>query len=233
MIAPCDVLATLPFAAFWMGEQYWIEANEIEIIQSGALLLLESPNAVDYSPSLVIAATTGAAVGDQREACAVSAIMPNSVALIDTPVLAHLHAMQNPPRILHIAAHTIQRGDAPLFTGIQLHNEVLSVEQSFDLPLWGTELVTLSGCATASGMDSDAALFAFQSALLIAGSKRILCTLWPIADGIPGPLMNYFYHELQQGMNIPAALRATQLHFLQDPTYCHPALWAAFTTFRR
>jgi CHAT domain-containing protein len=134
---------------------------------------------------------------------------------------------------LHIAAHTIQRGDAPLFTGIQLSGEVLSVEESYDLPLWGTRLVTLSGCTTASGMESDASLFAFQSAFLIAGAQRVLCTLWPVADGAPARLMSFFYDLLAQGVNAPAALRKTQLQLLTEASYQHPALWAAFTLVRR
>ena len=160
--------------------------------------------------------------------------LPDSVLFIDAPALVYLTGLPAPPRLLHIAAHTLQRGDAPFFTAIQLSGEVLSVEQSYDLPLWGTELVTLSGCTTADGMASEAALFAFQSAFLIAGAQRVLCTLWPIADGMAGPIMHTFYTFLQTGIRPPDALRQTQLTLLQHPTtYRHPALWAAFTCIRR
>lgn len=233
LLAPCDLVAMLPFAAFWTGEKYWVETVEIELIQSGALLLLEHPTALAYTPPVVVAAASGAAMAVRQEASAVANELPGSTLFIDTLVIDHLQTLPNPPRILHIAAHSIQRADVPLFAGIQLGGEVLSVEQSFDLPLWGSELVTLSGCTTASGMESDASLFAFQSALLIAGAKRVLCTLWPIADGAAVLLMIHFYRLLQQGVDAPTALRQSQLHFLQEPAYHHPALWAAFTLIRR
>ncbi|MEZ4864348.1 MAG: CHAT domain-containing protein [Caldilineaceae bacterium] len=234
LVAPCDVLTLLPFAAFWTGSNYWIEEQALEFMQSGALLALEPAQMANYSPPLVIAASTGQATAVRQEAAALLDVLAESVTFIDAPVLPYWAGLQSPPRLVHIAAHTLQRGDAPLFTAIQLHGEVLSVEQSYELPLWGTELVTLSGCTTASGMESEASLFAFQSAFLIAGAQRVLCTLWPIADGMAGALMRHFYTLLQEGLTAPAALRQTQLDFLrQNNSYRHPALWAAFTCVRR
>jgi CHAT domain-containing protein len=233
LIAPCDLLATLPFAAFWTGTHYWIEQHELELIQSGALLLLDWPTALAYAPPVVAAAASGNATAVRAEAQLVADQLVDSALFVDRAVLTHLKELQRPPRLLHIAAHTIQRGDAPLFTGIQLSGEVLSVEESYDLPLWGTRLVTLSGCTTASGMESDASLFAFQSAFLIAGAQRVLCTLWPIADGTPARFMSFFYARLAQGLNAPAALRKTQLQLITEASYQHPALWAAFTLVRR
>ncbi len=233
LIAPCDVVAMFPFADFWTGEHYWLEAYELETIQSGALLLLPLPTASSYSPAIVIAATSEKIVAVREEAVAVASQIRSSIAFIDTPVLNYLDTLPSPPRMLHIAAHTIARGDAPFFSGIQLHGEVLSVEHCYDLPLWGSELVTLSGCATAGGMESDASLFAFQSALLVAGAKRVICTLWSIADELPSAMMTHFYQLLDAGLAAPTALRQTQRYFLAHPAYCHPALWAAFTCIRR
>ena len=234
LIAPCDALALLPFAAFWTGRSYWIEEQSIELIQSGALLALTPVQSNTYSRAVVVAAAAGQATAVRQEAMLLAETLPDSVLFIDAPALVYLTGLPAPPRLLHIAAHTLQRGDAPFFTAIQLSGEVLSVEQSYDLPLWGTELVTLSGCTTADGMASEAALFAFQSAFLIAGAQRVLCTLWPIADGMAGPIMHTFYTFLQTGIRPPDALRQTQLTLLQHPTtYRHPALWAAFTCIRR
>lgn len=233
LVAPCDALALLPFAAFWTGEHFWVSEVQIELAQCGAILLLPSARAVEYSPSVVIGATAGGADGVRAEAEAVSeALAPNAL-FLDLPALTYLDSLTAPPRALHIAAHTIHRGDAPFFSGLQLQGEVLSIEHCYDLPLWGTELVTLSGCSTAGGLESDAAIFAFQSACLLAGAQRVLCSLWPIADGMARPLMVHFYALLKAGMTVPAAVRQTQLHFLSQPESCHPALWAAFTSVRR
>lgn len=235
LIAPCDTLAMLPFVAFWTGKNYWIEEQELEFIQSGALLALEPVQAVSYSRPLVIAATAGQATAVRQEAAQLLDVVADSATFIDAPALSYWTGLQAAPRLVHIAAHTLQRSeDAPLFTAIQLSGEVLSVEQSYDLPLWGTELVTLSGCTTAGGMESESSLFAFQSALLIAGAQGVLCTLWPIADGMAGPLLRHFYQLLQIGSLAPVALRQTQLALLrQSITYRHPGLWAAFTCIRR
>lgn len=234
LVAPCDILSMLPFSAFWTGERYWIEQVEIELIQSGALFLLDTINVPTYSQSIIVAASSGQVTGVRKEAAQLATILEESALFIDAPVLNYLKNVQFPPRILHISAHTLQRGDLPIFSGIQLGGEVLSVEESYELPLWGTELVTLSGCTTANGMDSDASLFAFQSALLIAGAKRILCTLWPIADGVTGDVMCEFYKHLNRGSSPPTALRQFQLQFIYTSSAIkHPALWAAFTCIRR
>jgi len=233
LIAPCDLLAMLPFAAFWTGERYWVEEAELELIQCGMLLQLDCPLARDYTPPVVIAAASGDAVAVRAEAHAVAACFQRCTLFVDTPALTYLQQVAYPPRLVHIAAHTIQRGDAPLFTGIQLAGEVLSVEASYELPLWGTELVTLSGCTTAGGMESDASLFAFQTALLMAGAQRVLCTLWPIADGAAERFMVAFYTFVEEGLSIPSALRKSYVYMLAEPASQHPALWAAFTLVRR
>lgn len=233
LIAPCDTLSMLPFAAFWTGTHYLLHDFEIELIQSGALLLLSQPIAKIHSPSCVIAASAEKVIQVRDEARLVAQQLQTSVTFIDVAALHYLDALPMPPRILHIAAHTIQQSISPFFSGIQLSGEVLSVEHCFDLPLWGCELVTLSGCATAAGLESDAALFAFQSAFLLAGAKRILCSLWAIDDGLPGTIMETLYQKLNQGLPASAALRQTQQALLQSSTHCHPAVWAAFTSIRR
>jgi CHAT domain-containing protein len=169
----------------------------------------------------------------RAEAKAVAEALPTSITLIDSPALGYLRSLSAPPKIVHIAAHTLQRADAPLFTALQLAGEVLTVEQGYELPLTGTELVTLSGCTTASGQESESALLAFQSAFLLAGAQRVLTTLWPIADDAATTWMTFFYRALADGLLVPQAIQQTQQQCLADPALCHPALWAPFTSTRR
>jgi CHAT domain-containing protein len=233
LIAPCDPLFLLPFAALWDGQQFWGEGTQIELIPSGALLGVAPPKAAGYSSPLIVAATTGAMTAVRAEAHAVAEAMPASIAFIDTPALDYLRSLPTPPKVLHIAAHSLQRADAPLFTGLQLAGEVLTVEQSYELPLAGTELVTLSGCTTAGGQESESALLAFQTAFLLAGAHRVLATLWPIADDASTIWMTLFYQALAGGLTVPQALQQTQRQCLADPALCHPALWAPFISTRR
>lgn len=233
LIAPCDPLFLLPFAAFWDGRQFWGETHQLELIPSGALLATPPLVAATHSPPLIIAASSGAMTAVRMEAACVAETLPASVVFMDAPALHYLRILQSPPRILHIAAHSLIRADAPLFTGLQLAGEVLTVEQCYELPLRGTELVTLSGCTTASGQESESALLAFQTAFLLAGAQRVLTTLWPIADDAAVLWMAHFYRGLATGLTVPQAMQRTQQHFWADPALCHPALWAPFTSTRR
>jgi CHAT domain-containing protein len=233
LIAPCAPLFLLPFAAFWDGQRFWAEADQIELIPSGALLAIPQPSTPMYSPPLIIAAAAGNMTAVRREANAVAAALPESITFLDTPALAHISTRQTPPRLLHIAAHTILRDDAPIFSGLQLAGEVLTVEACYTLPLQGTELVTLSGCTTAGGQESESSLLALQSAFFVAGAQRVLSSLWPVADDATAVWMDHFYRFLARGLTIPQAVQQTQGHLLADPSFSHPAIWAAFACARR
>lgn len=236
LIAPCEPLFSLPFAAFWNGKRYLVEEWQIEMIPSGGFLALPpdlSSKAVS-TPVVIAASADGALLGARAEAQAVAARLPDSVRFIDQPgALDYLHSMAAPPRIVHIAAHSLRRNDAPIFSALQLTGEVLTVEQCYDLPLHGTALVTLSGCSTNMGQDSGGALLAFQSALFVAGAKQIVSTLWPIPDRATAQWMEHFYQQLATGSTPAAALQQTQLTLVSDPDYSHPALWSAFVCTRR
>lgn len=233
LLAPCAPFTLLPFAALWDGAHFWMEKCQIEFILSGALLALPRSTPPSHSPPLIVAAATDAMTAVRGEAQAVAAILPGSISLVDQPVIDYLRALTTPPQLLHIAAHTVLRQDAPLFTGLQLTGEVLAVEQCYELPLAGTRLVTLSGCTTAAGLEGDASLLAFQSAFLLAGAQQILTTLWPVADTVTTAWMSHFYHCFAQGLTVAQAVQQTQRAFQTTPTYSHPAYWAAFACTRR
>lgn len=233
LIAPCAPLFLAPFAAFWDGNHFWTESCQLEMIQSGGMLALAAPTHGATSPPLVIAASSGAMQAVRTEALQVAAALPSSITYLDTPVIDHLRQLHAPPRLLHFAAHSLIRDDAPLFSGLQLTGEVLAVEACYDLPLAGTELVVLSSCATAAGLESDAMLLAFQSAFFVAGAARVLASLWPITDEATPVWMAHFYQYLTAGSPVAEALQRTQQTLLQEPAYAHPAIWASFAVSRR
>lgn len=160
---------------------------------------------------------------------AIRRALPQATSLVDVPgALDVLQRLREPPRILHIAAHSVLRDDAPIFSALQLSDALLSVEQCYELPLAGTELVSLSACTTASGLETGGALLAFQSAFLIAGARSVLSSLWPIDDEAAAMFMHQLYGQIAAGLPPPAALRAAQLALLRDPATDHPAIWAPF-----
>ena len=236
LIAPCDPITLLPFSALWDGKEYLCQQWRIEMIQSGALLTLPQENEGARGESVIIASTAnGKILQTAHEAKKIATLLPDSELFIDKPgTLMQLTQFTSAPKFLHIAGHTIPNNDAPIMWAFQLTDEVLSVEQSYELPLEGTELVTLSGCTTASGLENGGALLAFQSAFFVAGARRVLSSLWPIQDDTSISLwMEHFYRLLALDVTAPDALQLTQIHFLSDPFYSHPAMWAAFVCARR
>lgn len=230
LIAPCYPLFLLPFAALWDGANYLVERFVIEFIPSGALLSLPPTTTEKLTtPWVITTSAAGALAATYREAEAILTAFPTAVAFVDrSGAVEALMQLSDSPRFLHIAAHTILRNDAPLFSALQLTGEVLTVEECYELKLVGTELVILSGCSTAVGMESGGGLLAFQSALLAAGAQRVLTSQWPIQDDATAHWMTHFYQYFAQKQPAPMALRQTQMLLLHDPLFSHPAHWAAF-----
>lgn len=234
LISACDPLHLLPFAALWDGQSYLIERHELLMTPSGALLAAD-PDPTALSPPLVIGdSAAGKLPGVAVEVRAIKQALADSVCLLDNPdALNYLTWLSDPPSILHLAAHTLVRDDAPLFSALHLSGAVLTVEQCFELPLQGTLLVTLSGCTTASGQETGGALLAFQTALMVAGARQVLSSLWPIDDEAAAHWMATFYQALVAGRSPSAALQSTQRVLLAQAGYRHPAIWAAFALSRR
>lgn len=233
LIAPCQPLYQLPFAALWDGAHYLTERYELSYMPSGALVAAPAVETT-HGPALIIAdSAEGQLLNVAVEAATVMAAIPGSVGLIDdSQALTHLQSLQLAPYILHIATHSVLREDAPIFSALQLRGGMLSVEQCYELPLRGTELVTLSSCVTGSGLESGGSLLAFQSAFFVAGAKRVISSLWQIDDQITAIWMGHFYRYLGAGYNPGRALSLTQRTMLAQDTY-HPALWAAFVCSQR
>jgi len=82
------------------------------------------------------------------------------------------------------------RGEAP-----QPNNDgVLTAEEAAGLDLQGTWLVTLSACETGVGKSqSGEGVFGLRRAIMMAGAKNLLMTLWPVSDDTTGKIMSDFY----------------------------------------
>jgi CHAT domain-containing protein len=233
-IAPCDPLFSLPFAALRLGSAYLSEQFEIVMIQSGALFALDGVSQPQKSsPPLVIAASAERVVEVRAEALRVGSLLPNSRMFVDQPAIAALAQTKPSPAVIHIAAHTLQKDDVPLFSGLKLADEVLTVERCYDLHLTETLLVTLSGCTTASGLNTGGQILSLQQALFVAGARHVLNSLHAIPDEAAAVWMDAFYGEYVKNDNVARAVRLAQRMLLQQPAMQHPALWASFAVWRR
>lgn len=140
--------------------------------------------------------------------------------------------------LLHVSTHAISDMDNPersrlLFSPDQSGeaNNYVFLKELYDLDLRGTSLATLSACDTERGkLIPGEGVQAFSRALLSAGSKATLTTLWRVPDQPTSEFMKQFYYLLLKEHKPKAeALRLTKLKFLHSGTeFSHPSYWAAF-----
>src|SRR6266849_299637 len=108
--------------------------------------------------------------------------------------------------------------------------DYLFLKEIYDLDLRGVDLTTLSACDTERGrVIRGEGLQGFSRALLSAGSRATVTTLWRVADRPTTELMKQFYFELGRRQPKAEALRLAKLRFLRSGTALqHPRYWAAF-----
>lgn len=108
---------------------------------------------------------------------------------------------------------------------------------AFELMTWnlsGLDLLVLSACETGRGEETFVGgLRGLPTAAGIAGAKRSLLTLWPVADEGTAQFMVRFYEHLTGGKTYPEALRQTRLDAIAGklPAARDPRVWAAFVMF--
>ena len=110
-------------------------------------------------------------------------------------------------------------------------NDYLFLKELYDLDLRGVSLATLSACDTERGrLQPGEGVQAFSRALLAAGSRSALTTLWRVPDQPTSAFMQQFYYYLLKKHKTKAeALRLTKLEFLHaGGELGHPKFWAAF-----
>jgi CHAT domain-containing protein/tetratricopeptide (TPR) repeat protein len=105
---------------------------------------------------------------------------------------------------------------------------VLTALEAAGLDLAGTALVVLSACETGVGKATDGdGVHGLRRALVIAGARGLVMSLWQVDDRATRDLMTGFYRRLDsQGAS--AALRAVQLELAASERYKHPYYWASF-----
>lgn len=128
--------------------------------------------------------------------------------------------------VIHLATHALFDGVHPLQSGILLADAALTVPDLFRLRL-NARLVTLSACQTAlSRLEPGDELLGLREALLFAGARALLVSLWPVDDAATGRLMGHFYTRLLAGARPAEALAAAQrmLYDEGEPVFN----WASF-----
>ena len=100
-----------------------------------------------------------------------------------------------------------------------------------DLDLHVADWVVLSACATGAGTAvGGEGVIGPGRALVLAGARSVLLTLWPVRDATMAALMREVYRRLPAGVPADTAVHAARLTLLAKARRrwhrTHPALWA-------
>jgi CHAT domain-containing protein/predicted negative regulator of RcsB-dependent stress response len=177
-----------------------------------------------------------------EEADEISAAAPMFTTMIAKGFDANRETAMSPDvgqyQIVHFATHSFVDTEHPELSGIVLtmvdRNGVktdgfMSLHDIYSLDL-SAELTVLSACETALGKDiKGEGLVGLSHALMSAGSKSVVGSLWKVDDRATAVLMGNLYKSmLQQGMSPAAALRSAQLTMMRNEQYKAPYYWAGF-----
>jgi CHAT domain-containing protein len=89
------------------------------------------------------------------------------------------------------------------------------------------DLVTLSACQTGLGQLSGEGMIGLTRALLAAGSRSLMVSLWRVDDRSTKDLMVHFYRAYLEHGNKGLALQRAMAETRKQ--YPEPKYWAAFT----
>jgi tetratricopeptide (TPR) repeat protein len=238
-------LNALPWGALRVGERWLCEQAVVQLVPSLALwqLLQARPLPAGQAALLVGCDTFGERapalpfVG--RELATVAAAWPGPVVTLHNQAasIGAIEALSGAGelarlRLIHIATHAQLRSQYGLRAYIALWDGDLMLEQIWRLQLAGA-LVVLSAC---DGASSDVLpgeeLIGLSRALLAAGARDVIASLWGVYDGATQPLLAALYAELARGHDAATALALAQRAMLSahvgDAVLNLPFVWGAF-----
>jgi CHAT domain-containing protein len=149
-----------------------------------------------------------------------------------------LNGHANSATLLHVSTHAFADFDNPensrlLFSASSQDGaaDYVFLRELYDLNLSRVGLATLSACDTERGkIIRGEGVQAFSRALLSAGARSSLTSLWRVDDQTTAEFMRQFYYfALRGGTSKAEALRLTKLKFMHSGTMLNdPRVWAAF-----
>jgi CHAT domain-containing protein/Tfp pilus assembly protein PilF len=152
--------------------------------------------------------------------------------------LDFLGSLHNGAPLLHVSTHAVADMDNPERSRLLFSPEApgqsssfLFLKELYDLDLRRVDLATLSACDTERGrLVPGEGIQAFSRALLAAGSRSAVTTLWRVPDQPTADFMKQFYYFLlKKHMSKAEALRMAKLQFFHSNTELNqPRFWAAF-----
>ena len=219
------------------------QAARIRFPWQRQLLAFGDPEVVDHGESVLVAGTreqiSGKLPSSAEEVRAIAGMSDGRTSLF----LGEQNRKQSffssaRASLLHVSTHAVADLDNPERSRLLFSpdaagdaNNYVFLKELYDLDLRGVNLATLSACDTERGkLVPGEGIQAFSRALLSAGSKSTLTTLWRVPDQPTAEFMKQFYYFLLKKHKPKAeALRLAKLQFLHSGTVLsHPEYWAAF-----
>jgi CHAT domain-containing protein len=152
-----------------------------------------------------------------------------------------LELLRKPGAWLHIAAHGVAQPERIGYAGIWLDASAPPGNSRFlgwlDIIDQGAkaDLVVLDSCDLGnSGVSGEGGL-SFASAILEAGAKNVIASMWPLSDAASSVWVPTFYMTVTSSANLrsPVALHAAQLKLRETRMFRHPFYWAGLQAFTR
>jgi len=141
-------------------------------------------------------------------------------------------------KVLHFATHGFVNSERPELSGLLLAQDttggedgVLYSGEIYNLKL-NADLLVLSACETGLGkIQNGEGIIGLTRALLYAGAKNIIVSLWEVNDKSTSDLMVNFYKKFLSSKgqhSYSEALRNAKLKMISEGKYSDPFFWSPF-----
>ncbi len=141
-------------------------------------------------------------------------------------------------KVLHFATHAFVNSKKPELSGLLLAQDTIGREDGvlysgeiYNLKL-NSDLVVLSACETGLGkIQKGEGIIGLTRALLYAGTKNIIVSLWKVTDKGTSALMVAFYKNSLKNrgqLSYSESLRNAKLKMITEGKYADPFFWSPF-----
>lgn len=252
-IIPDDELSSVPFDALIIncptnkknaGINYLIKNHEISLVSNSFMLdnkrafRLKRPQikviSQDYAHPvedgldyLSLVAEETEAILNTMEGTSIPTSLPKQDILreIKEADLVHFALHLFPSDQHQSSSYMVLHQDADsIFSNLLFDYEIDPLELS-------TPLVVINACESGSGQfHRGEGMLSLSRSFLLAGSKSVISTLWPVDDKAGSTIMINFYTYLAKGNSKSKALRKAKLSYLAEasPSFSHPYYWAGY-----
>lgn len=198
------------------------------------LFALVTHAANDIVPApLVVGNPTGDLPAAVREAEQVASILGTDPLLGEAATVDAVRQAVELAPVAHFAAHARFDEGSPLDSQIQLADGALPSRTLLEVHT-RAELVVLSACESGvGGTLAGADIMGLAHALLRAGTRAVVASLWPVDDDSTAFLMGEFYRNRAEGSPDADALAAATVRTRARPEWSSPYYWSGFVVTQR